>query len=554
MGKEKNVACSLSLFDTLLMGGIFMKNTKRRSLALIVALVVMVSVFAGISFEPIKAAEGTTYTSLKGVDVLHVGDVLDLDEDIEFFLYDGSLSHKYTWTLVRADITQNGKGTQPIVTESETGKYYVFKGSGSAGYFVPLSSSGRIEGYEQVIFYTTEISEGLKVSIKDGKYNFTVHDNAIIRNLVIADNIKNGSVKSSTKKYAAKTTVRLTVTPDETYELKDGSLKVIYGKNVIYPEHSETDTYKYTFIMPDADVTVTAEFVKKNNSGKQLEKNEKVNPTCTTDGHEEFWYSPETHEIFSDEEGKNQISYPVIKATGHDWGEWTVTKPATDTEDGEETRICKNDSSHIETRPIPALNPEVDKDYSVSFNSKFKVSQTKKKITVYWNKVNGAEYYEVYVALNGKEFSNVTAKADKTKKKISISKVDGKKLKLTKVYNVKVIAYDGEGKVIAESIEACVVGVKNTKYTNPKAVKITSKTKVTLKVGKTSEITANLVPYDEKKVLLPESYGKEFRYVSSDEKVATVENGVITAVGKGSCTIYVYAKNGYAAKVTVKVK
>ena len=42
-------------------------------------------------------------------------------------------------------------------------------------------------------------------------------------------------------------------------------------------------------------------------------------------------------------------------ATGHDWGEWTVTKEPTYEEAGEETRVCKNDSSHIETRPIAAL-------------------------------------------------------------------------------------------------------------------------------------------------------------------------------------------------------
>ncbi|MBQ9467866.1 MAG: hypothetical protein IJU52_02535 [Clostridia bacterium] len=41
------------------------------------------------------------------------------------------------------------------------------------------------------------------------------------------------------------------------------------------------------------------------------------------------------------------------EALGHDWGEWTVTKPATATEKGEETRVCKRDGSHTETRDIP---------------------------------------------------------------------------------------------------------------------------------------------------------------------------------------------------------
>ena len=42
------------------------------------------------------------------------------------------------------------------------------------------------------------------------------------------------------------------------------------------------------------------------------------------------------------------------EALGHDYGEWTVTAPATCTEDGVETRVCSRDPSHYETRGIPA--------------------------------------------------------------------------------------------------------------------------------------------------------------------------------------------------------
>ena len=43
-----------------------------------------------------------------------------------------------------------------------------------------------------------------------------------------------------------------------------------------------------------------------------------------------------------------------IPALGHDWGAWTVTTPATCTNEGVETRICNRNSSHVETRTIPA--------------------------------------------------------------------------------------------------------------------------------------------------------------------------------------------------------
>lgn len=53
--------------------------------------------------------------------------------------------------------------------------------------------------------------------------------------------------------------------------------------------------------------------------------------------------------------GETVTTGEVIPAKGHDWGEWTVTKEPTYDEAGEETRTCKNDPSHVETRPIAAL-------------------------------------------------------------------------------------------------------------------------------------------------------------------------------------------------------
>ncbi len=49
--------------------------------------------------------------------------------------------------------------------------------------------------------------------------------------------------------------------------------------------------------------------------------------------------------------GKTIKAGEEIPALGHDWGEWKLTKPATATEKGEETRVCKRDASHVETRP-----------------------------------------------------------------------------------------------------------------------------------------------------------------------------------------------------------
>ena len=78
--------------------------------------------------------------------------------------------------------------------------------------------------------------------------------------------------------------------------------------------------------------------------------------TCTETGFETYWTCTSCNKMFSDEQGENEISAPrEIPATGHIWGEWVVTREATTTQEGEETRTCLNDPSHQETRTIPML-------------------------------------------------------------------------------------------------------------------------------------------------------------------------------------------------------
>ena len=83
------------------------------------------------------------------------------------------------------------------------------------------------------------------------------------------------------------------------------------------------------------------------------------NATCTEDGNIGYWVcdggEDRCGKYFLDRECTIEITPEdtVIKAAGHAWKEWTVTKEPTDTEDGEETRICRCDASHKESRSIP---------------------------------------------------------------------------------------------------------------------------------------------------------------------------------------------------------
>lgn len=50
-------------------------------------------------------------------------------------------------------------------------------------------------------------------------------------------------------------------------------------------------------------------------------------------------------------------AYGALNPNGHDWGAWAVTTPATTSAAGVETRVCKRNKSHTETRDIPKLTP-----------------------------------------------------------------------------------------------------------------------------------------------------------------------------------------------------
>lgn len=194
---------------------------------------------------------------------------------------------------------------------------------------------------------------------------------------------------------------------------------------------------------------------------------------------------------------------------------------------------------------------------SIWLNRKTSVKTTNKAMKVTWGKVSGADGYDIYVAVAGKKFGGITKSAGSNKKAVTIKKIDGKKLKAKKNYQVKVRAYrmiNGQKEYIADGTTLYTVLNSNPKYTNAKKVRVDKK-KYTLKKGKKVKIQASVVKQKGSKKLLPAKYGPQFSYMSSDSTVATVsKKGRITAKKKGKCTIYVRALNGTCKKVKVTVK
>ncbi len=171
---------------------------------------------------------------------------------------------------------------------------------------------------------------------------------------------------------------------------------------------------------------------------------------------------------------------------------------------------------------------------------------TKDSITISWKRIKGAKGYLIYDSECGNtnkfRFDSSTRKNTFTKKK----------LKSGTYYRFIVVAYSLiDGKQIPIAISSNVHAVtKGGKYGNVKQI-IVKKSKKTMKVDKTFAIKAKL-KYGKKK---KHQTHRRLTYVSTNQKVAIVSNsGVVKAVSKGRCSIYIYDQSGKAKKIRITVR
>ena len=299
-----------------------------------------------------------------------------------------------------------------------------------------------------------------------------------------------------------------------------------------------TATVAVTVKIPVEIERITIETEKEilTKIGESTELKVKIEPE-NADAQKLIWKSDDEMIAAVDENGK-------VTAIGNGTVIITVT-----TEDG------KNTASITITVKTPD-EPVINKTKGFGRLKVRSVNQTKTSITLEWSKLDGVDGYLVY----GNR-CNTSTKTYKYKKLATITNGrtwTHKNLKKGIFYKYIVKAYkivDGK-KVVTDTSASIHVITQGGKYGIARSVSVTkignkkNVSKITLKKGKTAQITVKEIKKDKKI-----RHHRNLCYESSNTAVATVTpEGLIQAVGKGTCTIWVYAQNGVYAALTVTVK
>ncbi|MBQ9060128.1 MAG: hypothetical protein IJ128_03195 [Firmicutes bacterium] len=172
-------------------------------------------------------------------------------------------------------------------------------------------------------------------------------------------------------------------------------------------------------------------------------------PTCTEAGNKECYTCKGCGKYYGDQAGTTEIPAEavVIRALGHDWGEWVTKKEATAGSEGLETRTCQREGcGQMESRAIPKHEIPVGSSYTVS-GSSYKVissravSLTKarkgKSFTLPATvKIDGKSFAVTQIgakAFKGTKTTKLTVKTKKLTKKSVKGSLKGSKVKTVKV-------------------------------------------------------------------------------------------------------------------------
>lgn len=196
---------------------------------------------------------------------------------------------------------------------------------------------------------------------------------------------------------------------------------------------------------------------------------------------------------------------PYGKTGDHEWGEWQQTKAPTCTEKGSETRVCKNNPEHTETRDVEKAAHDVGTNWLHDETNHWKectVCHTKSDIAAHdfgeWTEVTAPTYV-----------------ADGAKKRTCNTCGYSENGTIDKLVAVSSITIDGEQTL-------------------------------TLKVNEAATLVATVLPDN--------ATDKTIEWTSFDNDVVEVARGRLLAHKAGDAVITATAKDGQGAKATVTVK
>ena len=118
-----------------------------------------------------------------------------------------------------------------------------------------------------------------------------------------------------------------------------------WGEWIIDKEATEEEEGQRHRVCQNDPEHVETEAIPKLSHTHTLVHHAAAEATCEENGNIEFWECSGCGKYFSDANGENEIekNTVVIEALGHKWGAWSHN------ENGTHSRICTNDSSHVQT-------------------------------------------------------------------------------------------------------------------------------------------------------------------------------------------------------------
>lgn len=243
---------------------------------------------------------------------------------------------------------------------------------GDASGTVTIDTNGKLRDKDSLFIVNEQINEDSKTDygsnlipvISKPTYEWADDNSSVTARLI---NVEDGSVETET----ADTTSKVTMPPycdrtgahTYTAEFSNPAFET-QTKEVADMPALGHNWGAVTYEWNGDNSSVTARRVCRRDPRIHIEaetKDTKVEITkpATCEERGKTTYTAEFHK----EAFETQTRVVENDALGHDWGEWEVTTPATTQAEGVETRTCKRDPSHTDTRSIP--KPDHDHDLSL---------------------------------------------------------------------------------------------------------------------------------------------------------------------------------------------